>query len=293
MGTAVSPLDQPRWLIGRTRLEAVTALLQRRRNEHPTAGNWEAADLQWWWRRPRPTDDQPQPCWFDAEGPVAAVTATRWRNGVGLDVHVLPSLPEEDVVHVWAAGFDLVAGEAEVFSWCPDDDPLGEALLADHGYVLVDASSVSGWMTAADAPPVSPIENGYVLQSRVDRPGGGHPLVDRNGPDVEARLHETSLYRADLDLVVVTETDERAGYALCWHDPVTRVGLVEPMRTEDDHQRRGIGRHLLTSCLRRLVDLGAERIRINWEDDNPASSALYLDVGFIPTQRMGTYAQRR
>jgi GNAT superfamily N-acetyltransferase len=117
---------------------------------------------------------------------------------------------------------------------------LSASSLADHGYVLVGA---------ADASSVSPLADGYRLQSRADR-----------------------------------------GYALCWYDPVTRVGLVEPMRTEDDHQRRGLARHLLTSGLRRLVDLEAERIRISWEADNPASSALYPDVGFVPTQRMRTYA---
>jgi GNAT superfamily N-acetyltransferase len=72
------------------------------------------------------------------------------------------------------------------------------------------------------------------------------------------------------NLVVVTEADECAAYALCWYDPVTRVGLVEQMRTEEDHQRPGLARHLLTAGVRRLVDLGADRIRISWEADNPA-----------------------
>ena len=31
-------------------LELVTRLLHRARLEHPTAGLWEAADMQWWWR---------------------------------------------------------------------------------------------------------------------------------------------------------------------------------------------------------------------------------------------------
>lgn len=289
----MSPLGAPRSLTGLSRLEAVSTLLQRRRNDHATAGNFEAADLQWWWRTPRPTDDQPQPCWFDPDGPVAAVTATQWREGVGLDVHVLPSLADEDTAHVWAAAFDLVADEARVFAGCSDDDALAASLLTDHGYVLVDDGGVSGWMGAANAPSVSPLADSYRLQSRADCFDGPHPLVARNGPDVEDRLRQTSLYRPDLDLVVLTEADDCAGYTLCWHDPVTRIGLVEPMRTEDGHQRRGLARHLLTSALRRLVDLGAKRIRISWKADNQASSALYRDVGFLSTQRMHTYAPER
>ena len=289
----MSPLGPLRLLTGRARLEAVSTLLQRRRNEHPTLGSFEAADLQWWWRSPRPTDDQPQPCWFDADGPVAAVTATKWGEEVGLDVHVLPSLAADDVAHVWAAAFELVGCEAQVFAWCSDDDPMGASLLADRGYVLVDDGDVSGWMDAAAVPCVAPLADGYRLHSRADRPDGGHPLVARNGPDVEVRLRQTSLYRPDLDLMVLTEADEWAGYAVCWYDPVTGVGVVEPMRTADDHQRRGLARHLLTCGLDRLVDLGAERIRISWKADNPAASALYPGVGFAPSQRMHTYAPQR
>ena len=67
-----------------------------------------------------------------------------------------------------------------------------------------------------------------------------------------------------------------------WYDPVTRTGLVEPMRTEDAHQRRGLARHVLTAGVDRLVEAGAERIKICYEPGNPASSHLYVSVGFRP-----------
>ena len=48
-------------LVGFQYLEAVTLLLQRIRSADPTAGLYEAADLQWWWsQRPRATDNLPQ-----------------------------------------------------------------------------------------------------------------------------------------------------------------------------------------------------------------------------------------
>ena len=66
-------------------LGEVTALLQRVRSAHPTAGLCEAADLQWWWRTPRSTDDLPQLFWFDDDGrPVAAVIATDWGDRIAL-----------------------------------------------------------------------------------------------------------------------------------------------------------------------------------------------------------------
>ena len=44
-------------LTGLERLTAVTALLHRIRLKEPRGGVWEAADMQWWWRRPRVSDE--------------------------------------------------------------------------------------------------------------------------------------------------------------------------------------------------------------------------------------------
>ena len=109
-------------------------------------------------------------------------------------------------------------------------------------------------------------------------------MVSRGGAEVEQRLQQTSLYRPDLDLVVLDQDNEAAAYGLFWLDPVTRTGLVEPMRTEDDHQRRGLARHVLTTGVDRLAAAGAERIKICFDPDNPGASHLYLDVGFEPVK---------
>jgi predicted N-acetyltransferase YhbS len=56
---------------------------------------------------------------------------------------------------------------------------------------------------------------------------------------------------------VETDDGELAGYALFWNDARTGVGLLEPMRTEDAYQRRGIARMLLAAGLDRLARRGA------------------------------------
>ncbi len=79
--------------------------------------------------------------------------------------------------------------------------------------------------------------------------------------------------------------DSVAAYGLFWYDPVTATGLVEPMRTEDDHQRRGLARHILTTGIDLLAEAGAERIKICFEPDNPASSRP------LPQRRLRTGRQ--
>ena len=84
--------------------------------------------------------------------------------------------------------------------------------------------------------------------------------------------------------------DGVAAYGLFWYDPETATGLVEPMRTEDDHQRQGLARHVLTTGVDRLVEAGAARIKICYEPDNPASGHLYRSVGFEPDRQTVVYA---
>lgn len=45
---------------GHDALMLTTELLQRARRADPLAGIWEAADVQWWWRKPRRSDDVEQ-----------------------------------------------------------------------------------------------------------------------------------------------------------------------------------------------------------------------------------------
>jgi GNAT superfamily N-acetyltransferase len=117
-------------------------------------------------------------------------------------------------------------------------------------------------------------------------------MIERNGPDVEQHLLQTSLYRPDLDLVILDRDDNNAAHGLFWYDPETATGLVEPMRTEDDHQRRGLARHVLTSGIDLLAGAGAVRIKICFEPDNQAARHLYLSAGFEPVKQTDVLARR-
>src|SRR5664280_3760556 len=87
-------------LSGRARLNATTVVLQRARLADPLGGMWEAADVQWWWRRTRPTDELALPVWFDEVGPVAAAGLTAWEDTWQADVFAVPSVVREE--EVWA-----------------------------------------------------------------------------------------------------------------------------------------------------------------------------------------------
>lgn len=269
-------------------LEGVTALLNRIRTTHPTAGLFEAADLQWWWaQNPRTTDDLGQLFWFDERGrPEAAAIITDFGDAAQLDPLLLPDATPEWTEHVMRrglghasdSGFDAVCLEVD------RADHVLRSVLDERGFAIEEDGLVESWLPADSRPPISGLPEGYRLLDRRSAMDRRHHMINerRNHPDSEPRLNQTSLYRSDLDLAVYDDDGNVAAYGLFWYDPTTAVGLVEPMRTEDEHQQRGLARHVLTCGIDRLSQAGAMRIKIGFEPDNAAAKHLYLSAGFEP-----------
>jgi GNAT superfamily N-acetyltransferase len=275
-----NPVVRRELLRGLGRLNATTTVLQRARLADPFHGMWEAADVQWWWRRPRATDELALPVWFDEVGPVAAAGLTAWGDIWQADVFAVPSGVNQEAV--WAATLEATAGHrAKALQvLVREDDVLPADLAIQSGFALTDELSGTAWMDADHRPPVAPVD-GFAIVDRVARADRPHPMITRNGELVEARLRQCSLYDPTLDLAV-EDTDRRvAGYALFWFDPTTLVGLLEPMRVEDEYQRRGLARMLLTNGLDRLARKGARRLKVGFETD--AARSLYVGAGFVQT----------
>ncbi len=268
-------------------LDLATRLLQDARLADPEAGVWEASDLQWWSRRPRPSDVVPQRFWFVDDRPVAVAALTWWAHGWGLDLLVVPGAPV-DPDTVWQHGFEQVLGlgATVVDSLVRVDDTPAVQRLEAHAFRPLGGSGV----VRAHPPrgvPTAPLPDGYRLVDRRTHPRGTHPMAGRNGPEVEVRLRRCSLYDPRLDLGVVADDGSVAGYALCWNDPVTGVGTVEPVRVEDAHSGRGVARAMVGAGLDRLTDAGARRLQIGWEDERPRR--LYRGLGLQDEVAQRTY----
>ena len=258
-------------------------MLQRARVAGPPGDMWEAADVQWWWRRPRPTDELALAVWFDDEGPVAACGATAWGNSWQLDVFAVSPASGGPLgeAEIWSVTLDAVAGQPfdrlQVLAF-GEGSPLVR-LAVSSGFEPAELSGTT-WMPAHERPPVATVD-GFTVVERSDRLDRPHPMIARNGEAVEDRLRQCSLYNPALDLSVEDADGTVAGYALFWFDPVTLVGLVEPMRIEDRFWRRGLARMLLTTGLDRLAQAGATRLKVGFESD--AARRLYVGAGFTQT----------
>ena len=269
-----------------------TALLQRARLADPDAGLWEAADLQWWWRTPRRSDSIDHLFWLDAAGPVAGVVLTDWGRRWGLDPILVSGISPVPLPTVLERGLDAVDALAleEVDALARDDDVELQDLLAAAGFTATDHSGIS-WMDAADRPEPSALPEGFRVVDRTEATTKPHPMRRRSGVEVETRFRQCSLYDPALDLAVEDAEGCTAGYALFWFDPVTRVGLLEPMRVEDEYQRRGLARAMLTEGLDRLARRGARRLKVGYATD--AARRLYVGAGFRVTGTTTSYTWTR
>jgi GNAT superfamily N-acetyltransferase len=277
-------------VVGLDALALATKLLHRVRDDHPTAGLWEAADLHWWWRTPRASDLTEQLFWVDDRGPVGAIVLTDWTNHWTCDPIVVPHLRDNALAGVWRCALELIDHLPHVEVLARDDDAPMLGLLAEAGFHPTGERSGSTWMEACERPAPVELPEGFRLVVRADEHDGPHPMHRRNGSEVEMRLRETSLYDPELDLAVLAPNGDVAAYALFWNDFVTGVGMVEPMRTEDAYQRLGLARALLAAGCDRLVRRGAQRLKVGF--DSEAARRLYVGAGFRTTSTDQAYRRK-
>lgn len=264
---------------GRQALSLTTTLLQRARRAHPRAGLWEAADVQWSWRLPRASDGVDKLFWVDDDGPVAGVWLTSDNPGWQCDPILVPGTSGLEPAEVWHTALEQAVAHAGERFEVPvgDDDPVFTDLARRSGLVAGDRDGTA-WMDATERSQVPEFPEGFVLVDRTGRRGLPHPMRHRNGDDVEARLGECSLYHPALDLAVETDDGRPAGYSVYWFDPLTGVGLVEPVRVEAQFARRGLARAMVCTGIDRLATAGARRVKVSYESD--AAAALYHGLGF-------------
>jgi GNAT superfamily N-acetyltransferase len=258
---------------------------------------WEAADVQWWWRRPRASDEIEQLFWTDDEGPVAGILLTTWGEGTWQCDPLLVPAAGPSLDAVWARAVEEIDARAS--------DRVVEVLVRDDDADLIGLVEASGfvsgpgggtlWMDAADRPDVKPPAAGFALVDRSERAGTPHPMHphpmhQRNGDAVEERLGQVSLYDPELDLAIEAPDGSMAAYSLYWFDPVTEVGLVEPVRVEDEYHRRGLATAMLTAGIDRLAAKGAQRVKVSFMSE--VAATLYQGLGFRKTSSDTTYERR-
>jgi len=116
-----------------------------------------------------------------------------------------------------------------------------------------------------------------LLHRGFNHPGEPDPAELRG----RRKMQSAPNYRKDLNVVVIAPGGDFVSLCGMWFEPVNRFGYVEPVCTDPDYRRRGLGRAAVLEGLRRCARLGA----------TVAYSSIlefYLSMGFRQV-----YAQHR
>jgi len=161
------------------------------------------------------------------------------------------------------------------------------AVLEEKGYVKADYFRYCGICDLSELAATPQLAEGYSirqtlksdLEKRVElfvlATGGLPTTLERY-----ERMMDAPLYKSTMDLVVQTQDGEVIAYCTLWDDPVSKIGLLEPLACVEEHRRKGIMKSLLLYGMNELKIRGTERVYVSTGGKNTASQALYKSVGF-------------
>lgn len=121
-----------------------------------------------------------------------------------------------------------------------------------------------------------------VLWRGFDHPG--EPPAD--GPQDRRRMQSGPHFRTDLTIVVEAPGGAFAAFSGLWLDQVNRLAYVEPVATDPDFRRMGLGRAAVLEGVRRCAALGATVAYVG--SDQP----FYRSMGFRTLYTSQCWARR-
>jgi ribosomal protein S18 acetylase RimI-like enzyme len=103
------------------------------------------------------------------------------------------------------------------------------------------------------------------------------------------RVRRTWPYRQELDCIVETDAGEVVAFCTAWIDEKNAAGLLEPVGTLPDHQRRGLASAVCRAALIALRDAGAHTAQVAFT--TPQARALYESIGFTLVAEDASYSK--
>jgi len=246
-------------------------------------------DLAWWLHR-GPAEDWNRRLWVDGDRCVA--WAWLWPPAA-LDYEVHPEHRGGSVEQEVLEWFESEAGGTDALTtFVLERDADRLAFLAGRGYRTSEPLSWYAYhVQELDRELPEPVvPDGFTLRT-VSTAADFHKRValhravwapSRLTEERYRRVTSAWPYRADLDCVVEAPDGSFAAYVLCWLDEENGVGEFEPVGTDPDYRRRGLGAAVCRYGLRRLQEEGARSAIVygGGRDEDQRSRALYESIGF-------------
>ena len=185
-----------------------------------------------------------------------------------------------------------VDGKKELIAWVNAADSVHKDVLTRRGYVRSKFSPEHMRRRFFIQPiPDSAPPAGYTIRALGDeselpaRSWLSWKVFHPDEPDEKYKgwewyrnVQRVPIYRRDLDILAVAPDGEFAAFCTVWFDDVTRTAVFEPVGTHPNHQKRGLGKAVMSEGLRRAQKLGATLATVS--SYSKGAHALYESMGF-------------
>lgn len=119
---------------------------------------------------------------------------------------------------------------------------------------------------------------GQVLWKGFNHEADGEGLFQMTAE--KERAFEAEMIRPNVDLslkvAVVSPEGDFVSYCGMWYDPAVGYGVIEPVATDPDHRRKGLGKAAVLEGIRRVGALGAKTALVG------SSQQFYYSIGMRP-----------
>jgi predicted N-acetyltransferase YhbS len=180
-------------------------------------------------------------------------------------------------------------GDGYLRIFCSDCDNELEAILKENNFkkdcTFLEYRGVTQWDTRCEIPSID-LPSGYRLKSlqvdndlqKIDRVlwrGFNHPgEPPLDGLNDRKLMQSTPNYDLSLNFVVENPKGEFVSYSGVWLVPTKKSAYIEPVATDPDYRRMGLGQAAVLACIHECKKRGMDRVIVE------SAQPFYVAMGF-------------
>lgn len=198
--------------------------------------------------------------------------------------HLKPAMLEYAENHLCG---ETERGERYVRAFVNDFDPEFEALVKSRGYEIAEHSArpMSEFTIPQPFPKID-LPEGFCIKSLADDNnlqkihrvlwrGFNHVgKPPEEGIEGRKKMQSGPNFKKDLTIVVEGPTGDFVSFCGMWYEPVNKIAYVEPVATDPDFRRMGLGKAAVWEGIRRCGVLGATVAYVGSDQE------FYKAIGF-------------